>query len=78
MNRSLLFVVCDFLLLSILALARFDVPKDAVIAQDDQKVVSKEVIERYRMAKIMTMWLLNWKQPMKPCWKTSVATKMIY
>ena len=46
MNRSLLLVVCDFLLLSILALARFDVPKDAVIAQDDQKVVSKEVIER--------------------------------
>lgn len=46
MNRSLLLVVCDFLLLSILALARFDVPKDAVIAQDDQKVVSKEVVER--------------------------------
>ena len=46
MNRSLLLVVCDFLLLSILALARFDVPKDAVIAQDNQKVVSKEVIER--------------------------------
>ena len=34
MNRSLLLVVCDFLLLSILALARFDVSKDAVIAQD--------------------------------------------
>ena len=46
MNRSLLLVVCDFLLLSILALARFDVPKDATIAQDDQKVVSKEVVER--------------------------------
>ena len=46
MNRSLLLVVCDFLLLSILALARFDVPKDAVIAQDGQKVVSKEVVER--------------------------------
>jgi hypothetical protein len=46
MNRSLLLVVCDFLLLSILALARFDVPKDAVIAKDDQKVVSKEVVER--------------------------------
>lgn len=46
MNRSLLLVVCDFLLLSILALARFDVPKGAVIAQDDQKVVSKEVVER--------------------------------
>lgn len=46
MNRSLLLVVCDFLLLSILALARFDVPNDAVIAQDGQKVVSKEVIER--------------------------------
>jgi len=46
MNRSLLLVVCDFLLLSILALARFDVPKDAVIAQDDQKVVSREVVER--------------------------------
>jgi len=46
MNRSLLLVVCDFLLLSILALARFDVPKDAVVAQDDQKVVSKEVVER--------------------------------
>ncbi len=46
MNRSLLLVVCDFLLLSILALARFDVPEGAVIAQDGQKVVSKEVIER--------------------------------
>ena len=46
MNRSLLLVVCDFLLLSILALARFDVPAGATIAQDDQKVVSKEVIER--------------------------------
>ena len=46
MNRSLLLVVCDFLLLSILALARFDVPEGAVIAQDDEKVVSKEVIER--------------------------------
>ena len=39
-------VVCDFLLLSILALARFDVPEGAIIAQDSQKVVSKEVIER--------------------------------
>jgi microcompartment protein CcmL/EutN len=46
MNRSLLLVVCDFLLLSILALARFDVPEGATIAQDGQKVVSKEVIER--------------------------------
>lgn len=46
MNRSLLLVVCDFLLLSILALARFDVPEGAILAQDDQKVVSKEVIER--------------------------------
>jgi len=46
MNRSLLLVVCDFLLLSILALARFDVPEGAVIAQDGQKVVSKEVVER--------------------------------
>ena len=46
MNRSLLLVVCDFLLLSILALARFDVPEGAVIQQDDEKVVSKEVIER--------------------------------
>ena len=46
MNRSLLLVVCDFLLLSILALARFDVPKDAVIAKDGQKVVSREVVER--------------------------------
>ena len=46
MNRSLLLVVCDFLLLSILALARFDVPPDAVIAQDDEKFVSKEIMER--------------------------------
>ena len=46
MNRSLLLVVCDFLLLSILALARFDVPEDASIAKDGQKIVSKEVIER--------------------------------
>ena len=46
MNRSLLLVVCDFLLLSILALARFDVPEGAIMAKDDQKVVSKEVIER--------------------------------
>ena len=46
MSRSLLLVVCDFLLLSILALARFDVPEGAIIAKDSQKVVSKEVIER--------------------------------
>lgn len=46
MNRSLLLVVCDFLLLSILALARFDVPKDAIIPKDEQKVVSKGVVER--------------------------------
>ena len=46
MNHSLLLVVCDFLLLSILSLARFDVPADAVIAQDQEKVVSKEVMER--------------------------------
>ncbi len=46
MSRSLLLVVCDFLLLSILALARFDVPEDAVIAQDGQKIVSNAVIER--------------------------------
>ena len=46
MNRSLLLVVCDFLLLSILALARFDVQEDALIAKDGQKIVSKEVIER--------------------------------
>jgi len=46
MNRSLLLVVCDFLLLSILALARFDVPKDAQYEKAGQKLVSKEVIER--------------------------------
>ena len=46
MNRSLLLVVCDFLLLSILALARFDVPEDATIAKDGQKIVSTAVIER--------------------------------
>ena len=46
MNRSLLLVVCDFLLLSILALARFDVPKDAQYEKSGQKLVSMEVIER--------------------------------
>jgi len=46
MNRSLLLVVCDFLLLSILALARFDVPKDAILPDDKQKIVSKGVVER--------------------------------
>ena len=46
MNRSLLLVVCDFLLLSILALARFDVPEDATIAKDGQKLVSTAVVER--------------------------------
>ena len=46
MNRSLLLVVCDFLLLSIISLARFDVPPDAILAQDDEKIVHKEVIER--------------------------------
>ena len=38
MNRSLLLVVCDFLLLSILALARFDVPKDAILPEDKEKI----------------------------------------
>ena len=46
MNRSLLLVVCDFLLLSILALARFDIPEGAKIAKDGEKIVSQEVIER--------------------------------
>ncbi len=46
MNRSLLLVVCDFLLLSILALARFDIPEGAKIAQDGEKIVSQGVIER--------------------------------
>ena len=46
MNRSLLLVVCDFLLLSILALARFDVPKDADYEQAGLKLVPKEVVER--------------------------------
>jgi hypothetical protein len=46
MNRSLLLVVCDFLLLSILALARFDVPKDAILPEDKEKIVSKGVVER--------------------------------
>ena len=46
MNRSLLLVVCDFLLMSILALARFDIPEGAKIAKDGEKIVSQEVIER--------------------------------
>lgn len=46
MNRSLLLVVCDFLLLSILALARFDVPKDVILPEDGQKVVDKGIVER--------------------------------
>ncbi|MBU62082.1 MAG: hypothetical protein CMI26_06230 [Opitutae bacterium] len=45
MNHSLLLVVCDFLLLSILSLARFDVGPDAVIATEEQKVVKKNVTE---------------------------------
>ena len=46
MSRSLLLIVCDFLLLSILALARFDVPKDAQIPTAGQKIVADEVSER--------------------------------
>jgi len=46
MSRSLLLIVCDFLLLSILALARFDVPKDVQIPIEGQKIVAKDVIER--------------------------------
>ena len=46
MNRSLLLIVCDFLLLSILALARFDVPKDAEIPVDGQKVVSNDIVDQ--------------------------------
>jgi len=46
MNRSLLLVVCDFLLLSILGLARFDVPKNAGYENDKQKLVGKDVVER--------------------------------
>ena len=48
MNRSLLLIVCDFLLLSILALARFDVPKDAQIPVDGQKIVDDNIAERKR------------------------------
>ena len=46
MNRSLLLVVCDFLLLSILALARFDVPEDADYCQRWAENSFTAVIER--------------------------------
>lgn len=38
MNRPLLLLVCDFLLLSMFALARFDVPADAVVMEASQIV----------------------------------------
>ena len=77
MNRSLLLVVCDFLLLSILALARFDVPEGATIAQDDQKVVSKEVIERISDGESYDDVVAELEQPMKHYLKTSAVIKMI-
>ena len=67
MSRSLLLIVCDFLLLSILALARFDIPKDAQIPTDGQKIVAKEIVERKAMARIMMKWWPNWKPPMRLC-----------
>ena len=35
MNKTLMLVICDFLLLSMLALARFDPPKEAATATLD-------------------------------------------
>ena len=38
MNRPLLLLVCDFLLLSMFAMARFDVPADAIIVNPDKVI----------------------------------------
>lgn len=38
MNRSLLLVICDFLLLSLLALARFDEPEDQTAPEAEQAI----------------------------------------
>ncbi len=44
MNRSILLVICDFLLLSLLALARFDAPvsEDTTPTQEDGEVLTAE------------------------------------
>lgn len=42
MNRTLLLVICDFLLLSLLALARFDTPEEE---QVEQEVLSEDPIQ---------------------------------
>lgn len=44
MNRSILLVICDFLLLSLLALARFDAPvtEDPIAAKSEGEILSPE------------------------------------
>ncbi len=46
MNRSLLLIICDFLLLSILGFARFDIKPETKIPGKDQKIVEAGVVER--------------------------------
>lgn len=55
MNRSVLLVICDFLLLSLLALAKFDAPEpeepEEIVAQAQQEEVSEDdLIEVLRMS----------------------------
>ena len=56
MNRTLLLIICDFLLLSLLALARFDDPEEAEAKQRDavvatsQAAVEQDLIEMLKLS----------------------------
>jgi hypothetical protein len=46
MNRALLLIVCDFLLISLLALARFDSPKDDILASESESVELQDNVDK--------------------------------
>lgn len=54
MNKSLLLVICDFLLLSLMALARFDAPEEDTqqeeVLPDDPIEVQEDIIEALKMS----------------------------
>lgn len=55
MNRSLLLVICDFLLLSLLALARFDEPEDQ--APQAERAIEQDAIANQDLIDVLKMSL---------------------
>ena len=45
MNKTLLLIICDFLLLSLLALARFDLPEETQKEEDMLEIKKEELVD---------------------------------